>query len=180
MNKRSMQLEEAAGSILRALPQGILLTTKADGKVNSMVIGWGTFGINWGKPVFVTYVRESRYTRELLDRNPEFTVNVPLEPFDQRILAVCGRQSGRDIDKVREASLTLVEPETISVPGIREFPLTLECRVIYRQPQDLALLGDDIKQRFYPAGASGAHAGSKPDAHISYFGEITAIYIVGD
>ncbi len=52
--------------------------------------------------------------------------------------------------------------------------------MIYRQPQDLALLGDDIKQRFYPAGASGAHAGSKPDAHISYFGEITAIYIVGD
>ena len=145
MNKRSMQLEEAAGSILRALPQGILLTTKADGKVNSMVIGWGTFGINWGQPVFATYVRESRYTRELLDRNPEFTVNVPLEPFDKRILAVCGRQSGRDLDKVREASLTLVEPETISVPAIREFPLTLECRVIYRQPQDLALLGDDIK-----------------------------------
>ena len=55
-----------------------------------------------------------------------------------------------------------------------------ECRMIYRQPQDLALLGDDIKQRFYPVGASGAHAGSKPDAHISYFGEITAIYVVGD
>ena len=180
MNKRSMQLEEAAGSILRALPQGILLTTKADGRVNSMVIGWGTFGINWGRPVFATYVRESRYTRELLDRNPEFTVNVPLGPFDKRILAVCGSQSGRDIDKVREASLTLVEAETISVPAIREFPLTLECRVIYRQPQDLALLGDDIKRRFYPADVPSSYWASNRDAHISYFGEITAVYVVGD
>ena len=58
MKKHHIDLNEYANDILKALPKGILLTTKAGQKINSMVIGWGTFGVNWSKPVFVTYVRE--------------------------------------------------------------------------------------------------------------------------
>lgn len=68
----------------------------------------------------------------LLDANPEFTVNVPINGFSKEAFAICGTKSGRDMDKIKEANLTLVEPEEISVPAIKEFPLTLECRVIYR------------------------------------------------
>lgn len=32
-----------------------------------MVIEWGHIGHIWNRPVFVAYVRDSRYTRELLD-----------------------------------------------------------------------------------------------------------------
>ena len=34
-----------AGHILKAVKKGVLLTTKAGGKVNTMSISWGTLGI---------------------------------------------------------------------------------------------------------------------------------------
>ena len=74
--KEPIQAFDYAGYIAKQLQDGqVLLSTRAE-KFNSMVIGWGTFGINWGKPVFAVYVREGRFTREQLDKNPEFTVNV--------------------------------------------------------------------------------------------------------
>ena len=46
MKKRKINAADYAGEIIKALPRGILLTTKAGDKVNSMVIGWGAFGVN--------------------------------------------------------------------------------------------------------------------------------------
>lgn len=137
---KKINIADYAGDILKALSKGILLTTKAEDKVNSMVIGWGTFGINWSKPVFAVYVREGRFTREQLDKNPEFTINVPMGDYDKNVIAVCGGKSGRNTDKIAEAGLTLIDPQIITVPAVKEFPLTLECKVIYRQAQDLKLL----------------------------------------
>ena len=52
-----------AGTFAKHMGKGILLTTKGQTGVNTMTIGWGTIGIEWGRPMFVAYVRESRYTR---------------------------------------------------------------------------------------------------------------------
>lgn len=168
-----------APNILSALPSGILLTAKADGKVNPMTIGWGTLGIEWATPIFTVFVRENRFTRHLLDKNPEFTISAPLGSADCRnILALCGTKSGRDIDKVRAAGLTLEPPEVISVPAIRELPLTLECRVIYRQPQDPAAITPDRLRRFYPQEVESSFHGANRDFHTAYYGEIVAAYLV--
>ena len=175
---KKIDIKDYAGDILKALPGGLLLTTKADDKVNSMVIGWGTFGINWSRPVLAVYVREGRFTREQLDKNPEFTVSVPMGDYDKNIIAVCGGKSGRDIDKVTEAGLTLVDPEVISVPAIKEFPLILECKVIYRQPQELDLLPEDIQARMYPQDVPRTYPMANRDPHVTYYGEIVEAYIV--
>ena len=58
MAKRKIELCDCASEIVRALRPGILITTKAGGKVNSMTIGWGTLGIIWNRPVFIAYVRK--------------------------------------------------------------------------------------------------------------------------
>lgn len=167
-----------AGEIAKALKSGVLLTTKADDKVNCMVIGWGTMGINWSRPVFAVYVRDGRFTREQLDKNPEFTINVPMGDFDRKIITVCGGKSGRDNDKIAEAGLTLVEPEVVSVPAVKDFPLTLECKVIYRQPQEIALLPEDIQARAYPQDVPSSNPMANKDFHVTYYGEIVAAYIV--
>lgn len=60
-------------------------------------------------------------------------------------------------------------PEVISVPGLREFPLTLECRVIYREEQTAARLPEEIRRRFYTV---------ETDDHVSYYGEIVAAYLI--
>ena len=179
MLKKKIEFADCMNDVVKALPHGILLTTKVDSKVNSMVIGWGTPGINWTKPVFAVYVREGRFTREQLDANPEFTVNVPVGAFDRKIIGVCGAKSGRNIDKVKEAGLTLVEPEIISVPGIKEFPLTFECRVIYRQVQELSALNiGGLKAELYPHGIDGTAVGANRDPHVTYFGEVVSSYII--
>ena len=176
--KREVKPFDYASDICKALPKGILLTTMADGKVNTMTIGWGTIGVDWSRPVFIAYVRESRYTKHMLEENGEFTVNVPIGKPDPKILGICGTRSGRDMDKIAELGLTLEEPHTISLPGIRELPLTLECKVIYKQQQDLSAIPQDILDRFYPVEEDTLHPGSDRDYHICYYGQILNAYII--
>lgn len=167
MKKREIKAADYAEQIIKAIPKGVLVTTKGNDMVNSMTIGWGSYGTEWNAEVFVVYVRESRYTRELLDQNPEFTINIPMGEIDPAILKVCGSKSGRDMNKIEELGLTLVEPEEISVPGLLELPLTLECKVVLRQRQNVEVL-DKKFERFYP---------EEIDAHIAYYGEIVKAYI---
>lgn len=172
--KREIKLWDYAGKILEGVQKAALVTTKADGKVNAMTIGWGTLGIEWSKPIFILFVRESRYTMEMLQKNPEFTINVPLGDVDKNILKVCGTRSGRDMDKIKELGLTLEEGKTVSVPAIKELPLTLECKVRYSQPQEPNGIPRDITEHHYPKNG----AFPKGDYHTAYYGEITAAYIV--
>lgn len=168
--KRKIEVLDYAATILNAVKKGVLLTTKANVKVNTMSISWGALGIEWNKPIFTTYVREGRYTRELLDANGEFTVNVPMEGSDLSLIGKCGTVSGRDVDKIAANNLTLVEGEAVSVPAIKEYPLTLECRVTYKQLQDDDAIATEDIAKFYKPGYGGTH--------IAYFGEIVAAYII--
>lgn len=166
--KRKIDAFSYANEILQAVGKGVLMTTKADGQVDTMTIGWGTMGIQWGKPIFIAYVRESRYTKTLVDKNPEFTINVPYGEYDKSILGFCGTKSGRDTDKIKELGLHLEEGETVSVPAVRELPLTLECKVIYKQEQIKEAIAPDALARYYPEG----------DFHTAYYGQIMDAYIV--
>lgn len=163
-----------ANEILAALKTGVLLTAKADGMVNSMTISWGTLGIQWGKPIFTVFVRGSRHTKGMLDKNLEFTINIPVDKVDKNILKVCGTASGRDLDKIQALGLTLEEPDLISVPGIRELPLTLECRVLYRQQQIPDCMLAPEPHTHYPEHSESIH----DDYHTAYYGEIVRAYYI--
>lgn len=172
--KQSVDAFDYAGHICKAMKKGILLTTKSGDTLNTMTIGWGKIGIEWNRPVFIAYVRETRHTKTMLEENDEFTVNIPYGQVDPQILAYCGTRSGRDTDKFRDLGLTPVDSDIVSVPGIAQLPLTLECRVIYRQKQDLSVLPPEILDRFYPV--AGEH--DFRDYHIAYYGEILNAYLV--
>ncbi len=172
--KRSIDVLEHASEIMQKVNNGVLLTTKQGEQVNSMTISWGGLAIEWGKPLFITYVRESRYTKEFLDANGEFTVNLPMGEYDKKITAVCGSKSGRDMDKASELGLTLEGSEKVEAPGIRELPLTLECRVVFKQEQDLANLDAVDAVKWYPADE---YQGC-PNRHTAYYAEIVAAYVI--
>ena len=178
--KQLINVFDYAGHICESMKKGILLTTKSGEKVNTMTIGWGTIGIEWGRPVFVAYVRVGRYTRQMLDHNGEFTVNVPYGDVDNKILGFCGTKSGRDVDKITELGLELVEPSTVSVPAIRQLPLTLECKVLSQKVQNIPMLPDDILNRYYPKGVDGSEPGKNEDFHIAYYGEIVVAYLISE
>ena len=174
--KKYIDLWAYAGQILEQVGTAALVTTKAEGEVNTMTIGWGTLGVEWKKPLFTVFVRQSRHTKTLLDKNGEFTINVPLKGTDvKEILSLCGSKSGRDMNKIQELGLHLEEPDVISVPGIKELPLTLECRVVYQQDQDLNALAEDKRLRYYKPGTH-----DDGDFHTAYYGEVLAAYIIED
>ncbi|WP_077611131.1 flavin reductase family protein [Clostridium sp. Marseille-P2415] len=178
--KRKIELFDHTNEIMKALQTGVLLTTKADGRVNSMTISWGNLGIIWGKPVFTVYVRENRFTKQQLEKNPEFTINIPHGTFDKKILGFCGTKSGYEVDKTKELNLTLETPEAITVPAVKELPLTLECRIVYKQKQDQNEITEENKSMFYPQDVDSTFHGANKDFHTAYCGEIVSAYMIED
>lgn len=175
--KKKVNVFDYAETICKSLKKGILLTTKQADTVNTMTIGWGMLGIEWGKPIFIALVRESRYTKEYLDATEEFTVNIPIADVDTQILSLCGTKSGREVDKIQLLNLELVESEVVAVPGIRQLPLTLECRVIYRQTQNSAEIPLFAVERYYPKVDMKLASGEDRDIHTAYYAEIVNAYI---
>ncbi len=171
--KKKINVFEYSNEIMKALQTGVLLSTNVDGKQNAMTISWGSFGVDWGKPIFTTFVRESRFTLEQLEKNPFFTINVPLGDCDKKILSVCGTKSGRDMDKIQATGLTLVPAEVNGVGGYKELPLTIECRVVYKQAQDTDQLNSGDLAKWYPKDDNG-----KGDYHIAFVGEVVSAYII--
>ena len=175
--REKVELKDAAARVMEALPGGILLNTQGE-KFNSMVIAWGSIGTNWRVPAFTVYVREHRYTKGVLDATGEFTISVPEGKPDPVINQVCGFRSGRDVDKVSAAGLTLVPGEKVSVPGVAEYPLTIECKVLYAQPQELSKLPEEILTVMYPQDMDWTEPIVNRDAHTTYIGQIVDAYVI--
>lgn len=150
--------------LLVQLKEGAFLTVKAGEVLNTMTIGWGFIGILWQKPVFVVPVRDSRHTYSILEQATDFTVTAPSGDMKEA-LAICGTQSGRDLDKFEACGLGIREGQktvspVLDVPGIH-----LECRILYKSPLDPAHM-DPALSSMYPA----------KDYHTLYFGEIVSCY----
>ncbi|MBQ6394871.1 MAG: flavin reductase [Atopobiaceae bacterium] len=178
MEKRYVEPFELSEEITSKVKAGILLTTKADGKVNSMVIGWGTIGVLWGMPVFICYVRTSRFTHQQLEKNPQFTVNVQSgDRLREDIFKLCGFESGRDHDKPAELGLTLIDGERVDVPAIAEAPITLECEAIYEQLLDLEAMPTDVREHYYRTN-DGMESEPQHKLHTVFIGKIVSSYIV--
>ncbi len=176
--RKEIDAIENANLILKGLRDGALITVKDNNKVNPMTISWGALGIDWRKQVFTAYVRENRYTKKPLDENGTFTINIPYGKYDKNIINFCGTNSGHDVDKVSALGLTLIDSIKIDVPAIKELPLTLECKVIYKQAQDPSQITKENKEKFHPQHRDSNFKGHNKDYHTAYYGEILKAYII--
>jgi flavin reductase (DIM6/NTAB) family NADH-FMN oxidoreductase RutF len=77
------------------------------------------------------------------------------------------------MDKAKEFGFSYVAGETVNVPAVKEYPLVLECKVVYKQLQDEKAIAPDDLEKFYPKDESG-----KRDIHMAYTAEITKAYIL--
>jgi flavin reductase (DIM6/NTAB) family NADH-FMN oxidoreductase RutF len=180
MTKNVIDVKDHMSDIIRGLEKGILLTTKTEEMVNTMTIAWGQIGIEWNKMIFTAYVRTGRYTHKMLEENPEFTINVPVGEKVGKILGYCGTKSGKDTDKIADCELTLVDSNNVNVPGIKELPLTLECKVIYKQLQVRNDIPQGLRDKFYPEAVGSEASGANGDLHTMFYGEIVGAYMIGE
>ena len=167
-------------TIINELPKGILVNTKYGDKINSMTIGWGQIGIEWGKLFFTTYIRHGRFTHEQIENAHEFTVSVPLErtPQISKAISYIGSRSGKDINKLADMELTIINGIDVNSPAIKELPLTIECKVIYKQEQESANIPNEIIKMYYPQDVPSDNPRSNRDFHTVYYGEIVNAYIL--
>jgi len=154
---------------IRQFPAGAFLVSGDE--ANPMTIGWGQFGVVWGKPTLTIMVRHSRYSEQLLQQNGNFTVSFPAPGTMKEALIVCGRNSGRDMDKKAAAGLETVPARVNGVPGIAGCAIHFECRTMLRSEFPLDGLDKELYDRFYAANG---------DLHVLYFGEILAAYRDGE
>lgn len=147
------------------IKKGAFLTVKSGNKLNTMTIGWATFGIVWSKPIMMVAVRSSRHTFGIIDTAGDFTVTIPKENLDKAI-AFCGSKSGRDVDKFKMCNLETENGRRTASPVIKTNGRHFECRIIYKSAMDPAHFDKDYDAAIYP----------KKDYHTLYFGEIVACY----
>ncbi len=144
------------------LPGGAFLTVKNKDKVNPMTIGWGAFGFQWGMPTVEVMVRESRFTKSMLDDSMEFTLSFPSDESMKTALSYCGSKSGRDTDKIKDCGLELLNSEKIETPSVLCKGIIMECKVVASVSMSNDSTDKEILEKWYKNG----------DLHTMYYAKI--------
>ena len=157
--------EIADNPVVKVGDEWMALAAGHEGDMNAMTIGWGPWGVLWGRPVMTVYVSSSRHTHSFMERNEYFTVTGFPEQYRQA-LSYIGSHSGRDGDKLKEAGLT-PEFTELGNPIFREANLAIECRLLYKEVLDVEQVPDRIRE-MYDKGVG---------PHSMYIGEIVNVWV---
>ena len=143
----------------------MLITAGKDSGFNTMLASWGGIGVLWGSPVAFIFVRESRYTKEFIDKNDSFSLTFFSDKYKDA-LSLCGTVSGRDRDKVKEAGLSPVYSGNTTY--FSQASIVFNCKKLsatFISPDDL--IDKSILEQFY----------ANKDYHIMYVGKIEEILV---
>ena len=139
----------------------MLITAGNKEKVNTMTASWGALGQMWGKDAAFIVVRQSRYTKEFIDREGKFSLSF-LNEKHRHLMKFLGAVSGRNENKIKEASLEIGYYEGVPIIDLAEFILI--CRVMSStllKPEDFIDKG--IDETWY----------KDKDYHTLYIAEVT-------
>ena len=121
---------EILGNSAVHLDKEWMLLTAGDSSagVAAMTINWGMFGFLWNKDAVFVSVRKSRHTLPFIERNGCFSLGIFPESCREKLL-FCGRNSGRDVDKIGHCGFSTLFYDNI--PFFAEADAVLFCRVMY-------------------------------------------------
>ncbi len=104
-----------------------VVVVKYQDVINGMAVAWNT-GLSSDPPLFGLLIAPKRYTHELIQKAGEFSVNfLPAEKSET--IAICGRISGREMDKFKEYNIELEPSKKISSPIIKDAYASYECKL---------------------------------------------------
>ena len=137
---------------------------KEQERVNAMTASWGTMGVLWNKSVCICFVRPQRHTHKLLCEQDRFSIAFMGEEH-RDALRLCGRESGRDTDKLDACGLSTSELD--GVPVINEAQTVLVCKKLYE---------DKLREGCFIEPSVMETYRAKNDYHTFYVCEIEAAY----
>ena len=130
-------------------------------KYNMMTASWGFVGVMWGAPTAIAALRPQRYTMEFMKSKDYFTLSFFGD--DKKIHAVCGKESGRNVNKTEKTGLTPLFDNDTEAPYFNEARLVLICKKVYAQDLDKnSFIDTDIVDKIYPEN----------DFHTMFYGKI--------
>ena len=118
--------EWKSGTFIYPIP-AVMVTCGNMEESNIMTVAWtGILNTNPAK-VYIS-VRPERYSHSIIEKSGEFAINLTNEEL---VFATdwCGVKSGSNVDKFKEMELTKEKLNHIQCPGIKESPVTIECKV---------------------------------------------------
>ena len=143
----------------------MLISAGTEDKWNTMTASWGAMGVMWGKNAVTVYIRPQRYTKEFVDREETFTISVLGEQY-RKALSYCGKVTGKDMDKIKEAGLTPYF--TDGTTGIEEADMIMVCKKMYH---------DTIKPECFDETENDSKWYPEKDYHTLYMAEITKVLV---
>jgi len=147
-----------------------VLTAGDTSHYNSMVAGWGGWGVIFGKPSTFLMLRSNRYTLELMRKERKYTMAFFDEGYKGDVMEF-GQQSGRDSDaKMRNTKLTAVQTPA-GCMTFKEAKLIIECKLV----QVTTVSPDDFYTEESKKFVTDAYAEVK-GYHKVVFGEITNVW----
>jgi len=162
-NKIEISPSNLEGNVFELIGKDWALVSAGDEKAcNTMTVSWGGLGVLWNKNVATIYVRPQRYTYEFIEKSDYFTVSF-FEDTQRESLTFCGKNSGRDCDKIKECGLTpIYSDNTVTFDEAR---ITLVCKKIYFQDITPDNFLEESISKNYPL----------KDYHRMYVGEIVKV-----
>ena len=133
-----MKITRRPATVLLPAPTVLVSIADGAGKANIVTLAWaGT--VCSAPPMIGIAVRPSRYSYELLQRSPDFVVNIP-RASQVREVDYCGSVSGREVDKFEACGFHALPASRVLSPLIEECPVSMECVTRHR----LALGAHDL------------------------------------
>jgi flavin reductase (DIM6/NTAB) family NADH-FMN oxidoreductase RutF len=124
-------MKKSLGAKTLLFPTPVLMvgTYDCNGKANLMNAAWG--GICCSQPPCIAVsLRKATYSHAAIVERKAFTVGIACETRMEEADFV-GIASGRDVDKFAATGLTPVRSDLVDAPYAAEFPVVLECRLLY-------------------------------------------------
>lgn len=116
----------------------LLVSMDKNGKSNVMALDWKTIEELEGNSVIRAQIAYSRYTYLLLTEGVnEFSVNIPSDELYHAV-DIAGTYSGRNFDKIKEASLETIPGKRTKVPTLKDCILSYECKIVHSCKSDLS------------------------------------------
>lgn len=162
MSFKEINVTEINESFIKNIgDEWMLITAGNNEKYNMMTASWGFAGVMWGEPMAIAAIRPQRYTMEFIEKEDYFTLSFYGD--NKKIHAVCGKESGRDVNKTEKTGLTPLFDAETKAPYFNEARLVLICKKVYTEKLDKnAFLDEDIKAKWYP----------NEDYHTMFYGKI--------
>lgn len=149
--------------------KGWLLVAAGDEAAsNFMTVSWGALGIWWGHDAATIYIRQSRFTKEFLDKAETFTISALGEGYKKE-MGYAGSHSGREGNKWQAAGLTPAPAE--GTVGVAEADVILVCRKLLRQDLPTSSFIDGTAEKRWYSGAD------EGNIHAMYIGAIEKVLV---